>query len=339
MTQKTTFPTRKLGATGPTVSALGLGCMGMSEFYDPKQMNDAESIAVIHRYLDNGGNFLDTADMYGVGRNETLVGKAIAGRRDRVVLATKFGNVRGPKGEFLGIRGDAAYVKQCCDASLKRLNVDSIDLYYQHRVDPNTPIEETVGAMADLVRAGKVRHLGLSEAMPETIRRAAKVHPIAALQTEYSLWSREPEDQILPTVRELRIAFVAYSPLGRGFLTGQFKTPDDFAPDDYRRNSPRFQGENFKKNLDLVRVIEEMAAAKGCTASQLALAWVLAQGPDIIPIPGTKRAKYLDENMVAVTVPLTLTELRTINELLPAGSASGSRYHETAMKALQAAPR
>jgi aryl-alcohol dehydrogenase-like predicted oxidoreductase len=316
------------------VSALGLGCMGMSEFYDPKSMDDAESIAVVHRYLDAGGDFLDTADVYGLGRNETLVGRAIAGKRDRVVLATKFGNVRSATGEFVGVRGDAAYVRKCCDVSLERLKVDCIDLYYQHRVDPSTPIEETVGAMADLVRAGKVRWLGLSEAAPETIRRAAKVHPIAALQTEYSLWTRDPEDQVLPTVRALGVAFVAYSPLGRGFLSGQFKSPEDFAPDDYRRNSPRFQGENFKKNVELVRAIEEMAREKGCTPSQLSLAWVLAQGEDIIPIPGTKRAKYLDENMAAVKVGLSAAELRRIDEILPPGAAAGDRYAARAMQAV-----
>src|SRR5436190_16944399 len=293
---------RVLGKGGLRVSAVGLGCMGMSEFYDPQQMNDEESVRVIHHYLDAGGNFLDTADMYGVGRNEVLVGKAILGRRNQVVLATKFGNVRGPAGEFLGIRGDPAYVKECCDASLRRLGVDVIDLYYQHRVDPRTPIEDTVGAMAELVRAGKVRYLGLSEAAPATMRRAAKVHPIAALQTEYSLWSREAEDEVLPAARELGLGFVAYSPLGRGFLTGQFKTIDDLPADDYRRNAPRFQGENFQKNLELVKKIEELASAKGCTTSQLALAWVLAQGEDIVPIPGTKRAKYLDENLGAVHV-------------------------------------
>src|SRR3954449_8401037 len=274
--------------------------MGMSEFYDPSQMDDAKSVRVIHRYLDAGGDFLDTADTYGVGRNEVLVGKALKGRRDGVVLATKFGNVRGPNGEFLGVRGDPQYVRDCCDASLKRLGVDVIDLYYQHRVDPKTPIEETVGAMAGLVKAGKVRYLGLSEAAPATIRRAAAVHPIAALQTEYSLWSRETEDQILPVVRELGIGFVAYSPLGRGFLTGQFKTIDDLPPDDWRRNAPRFQGENFARNLDLVKKVEEMAAARGCPPSQLALAWLLAQGDDIVPIPGTKRVRYLDDNLGAI---------------------------------------
>ena len=325
---------RKLGAGGPSVWPIGLGCMGMSEFYDPAKMDDAESIRVIHRYLDEGGNFLDTADMYGIGRNEVLVGKAIAGRRDDVVLATKFGNVRGPKGEFLGVRGDPQYVKECCDASLKRLRVDSIDLYFQHRVDPKTPIEETVGAMAELIKAGKVRHLGLSEAGPATIRRAAAVHPIAALQTEYSLWSRDPENELLPTVRELGIAFVAYSPLGRGFLTGAFQKPDDLAADDWRRNGPRFQSENFQTNLDLVAKIRALAAAKGCTPSQLALAWVLAQGNDIVPIPGTKRIKYLDENLAAIKVVLTPAELEQIKEALPPGRASGERYHAQAMKSV-----
>jgi aryl-alcohol dehydrogenase-like predicted oxidoreductase len=325
---------RALGADGLKVSAIGLGCMGMSEFYDPKLMDDAESIKVIHRYFDAGGNFLDTADMYGSGQNEILVGRAIAGRRDQVVLATKFANVRGPNGEFLGVRGDAQYVKDCCDQSLKRLGVDVIDLYYQHRVDPKTPIEETVGAMAELVKAGKVRYLGLSEAAPATIRRAAKVHKIAVLQTEYSLWTRETEAEILPTVRELGIGFVAYSPLGRGFLTGAFKTIDDLAPDDFRRHSPRFQGENFAKNLDLVAKIQELAAAKGCTPSQLALAWVLAQGPDIVPIPGTKRAKYLDENLGALTVQLSPAELAQIDAILPVGISSGDRYHAGAMQAV-----
>lgn len=325
---------RKLGATGPMVSAIGLGCMGMSEFYDPQQMDDAESIRVIHRYVDAGGNFLDTADMYGVGRNEVLVGKAIAGRRDEVVLATKFANVRGPNGEFLGVRGDPGYVKECCDASLKRLGVDTIDVYYQHRVDPATPIEDTVGAMAELVKAGKVRHLGLSEAAPATIRRAAKVHPIAALQTEYSLWSREPEEEILRTVRELGIAFVAYSPLGRGFLAGAYKSCDDLPADDARRNLPRFQGENFDKNLEIVATIQGLAADKGCTPGQLALAWVLAQGSDIVPIPGTKRAKYLDENLGAINVTLTPAELAQIDAILPAGVTAGDRYHARAMQAV-----
>ena len=326
------LPSRKLGPL--EVRAPGLGCMGMSEFYDPAEQDDAESIRVIHRFLDEGGDFLDTADMYGTGRNEVLVGKAIADRRDRVVLATKFGNVRGPGGEFLGVRGDAAYVKECCDASLRRLGVDHIDLYYQHRVDTQVPIEETVGAMAELVRAGKVRYLGLSEAATETIKRAAAVHPIAALQTEFSLWSRGPEVEILPTIRALGIGFVAYSPLGRGFLTGRFKSPEDFAPDDYRRNSPRFQGDNFRKNLELVKVVEEMAAAKGCTPSQLALAWVMAQGADVVPIPGTKRAKYLDDNLGAAAVTLSAEELARIDALLPPGAASGDRYHAQAMQAI-----
>jgi aryl-alcohol dehydrogenase-like predicted oxidoreductase len=325
---------RMLGKSGLRVSAIGLGCMGMSEFYDPKQMIDEESIRVIHRYLDAGGNFLDTADMYGIGRNEILVGKAIAGRRKQVVLATKFGNVRGPNGEFLGIRGDPPYVKECCDASLKRLGVDVIDLYYQHRVDPKTPIEATVGAMAELVKAGKVRHLGLSEASPATIRRAVKVHPIAALQTEYSLWSRDPEAEIMPITRELGVGFVAYSPLGRGFLTGQFKKYDDLPADDYRRNAPRFQGENFQKNLDLVTKLEDLARAKGCTPSQLALAWVLAQGEDIVPIPGTKRVKYLDDNLGALRVRLTPDELRQIDAILPASAVSGERYPPHAMKVI-----
>jgi aryl-alcohol dehydrogenase-like predicted oxidoreductase len=321
---------RKLG--GLEVSALGLGCMGMSEFYDPKQMDDAESVRVIHRYLDAGGNLLDTADMYGSGRNEELVGKAIAGRRGQVVLATKFANVRGPNGEFLGVRGDPEYVRACCDASLRRLGVDHIDLYYQHRVDPTVPIEDTVGAMAELVAAGKVRHLGLSEAAPATVRRAAKVHPIAALQTEYSLWSRDPEAEILPTVRELGIGFVPYSPLGRGFLTGQFKTFEDLPADDYRRTAPRFRGENFRKNLDLVAKLGELAAGKGCTPGQLALAWVLAQGDDLVPIPGTKRTKYLDENLGALGLTLTPDELKQIDAVLP--PVAGDRYPPHSMKAI-----
>src|SRR5437016_3644466 len=322
---------RALGRGGLRVSVVGLGCMGMSEFYDPSQMNDAESIRVIHRYLNAGGNFLDTADMYGVGQNEALVGKAIKGRRDRVVLATKFGNVRAPDGEFLGVRGDPPYVRECCDASLKRLGVDVIDLYYQHRVDPRTPIEDTVGAMADLVKAGKVRHLGLSEAAPATIRRAAKVHPIAAVQTEYSLWSRDAEAEVLPTVRELDIGFVAYSPLGRGFLTGQYKKFEDLAADDYRRNAPRFQGENFQKNLDLVKKVEEIAREKRCQPSQLTLAWVLAQGDDIVPIPGTKRRKYLEENAAAVDLKLSANDLRRLSEVFPSGAAAGLRYPENMM--------
>ncbi len=325
---------RTLGKGGLRVSAVGLGCMGMSEFYDPSRMDDDESIRVIHRYLDLGGNFLDTADMYGSGRNEVLVGRAIAGRRAKVVLATKFGNVRGPKGEFLGVRGDARYVRECCEASLLRLKVDVIDLYYQHRVDPAVPIEETIGAMAALVKEGKVRHLGMSEAAPGTLRRAASVHPIAALQTEYSLWSRDPEDVILRTVRELGIGFVAYSPLGRGFLTGQFRKLEDLAADDYRRNSPRFQGENFAKNLDLVQSIGELAKAKGCTPGQLALAWVLSQGTDIVPIPGTKRLRYLEENLGALDVRLSHGDLDRIDGVLPAGSTSGERYPAHSMQAV-----
>jgi aryl-alcohol dehydrogenase-like predicted oxidoreductase len=315
---------RELGKSGLKVSAVGLGCMSMSGYYDPQHVNDEESVRVIHRYLDAGGNFLDTADVYGVGQNEALVGKAIRGRRNGVVVATKFGNVWGT-GAILSVRGDPAYVRECCDASLRRLGVDVIDLYYQHRVDPRTPVEETVGAMAELVKAGKVRYLGLSEAAPATIRRAAKVHPIAALQTEYSLWSREIEAEILPTVRELGIGFVAYSPLGRGFLTGRFATVDDLPADDWRRNLPRFQGENFQKNLDLVNKIEEMAADKSCTPGQLALAWVLAQGDDIVPIPGTKRVKHLDDNLGAVNLRLTADDLVQIDAILPAGAAAGTR--------------
>jgi aryl-alcohol dehydrogenase-like predicted oxidoreductase len=326
--------TRRLGSHGLQVSELGLGCMGMSEFYAPGQMDESESIRVIHRFLDAGGNLIDTADMYGVGRNEELVGRAIAHRRDQVVLATKFGNVRGTKGEFLGIRGDPEYVRHCCDASLRRLKVDRIDLYYQHRVDPQVPIEDTVGAMAELVRAGKVRYLGLSEAAPATIRRAAKVHPISALQTEYSLWSRDVESEVLPTVRELGIGFVAYSPLGRGFLTGRFKTIDDLPADDYRRVSPRFQGENFQKNLDLVAKINDLAKRKGVTPSQLALAWVLARGDDIVPIPGTKQVKYLEENLAAAQVRFTPDELHDIDAILPVGAAAGERYNPQSMAAL-----
>jgi aryl-alcohol dehydrogenase-like predicted oxidoreductase len=325
---------RRLGLSDLHVSAIGLGCMGMSEFYSPSQMDDDESIRVIHRYLDAGGNFLDTADMYGTGRNEELVGKAIASRRNEVILATKFGNVRGPNGEFAGVRGDKKYVHECCDASLKRLKVDVIDLYYQHRVDPKVPIEETISAMEELVEAGKVRFLGMSEAAPETMRRAAKIHPIAALQTEYSLWSREVEEAILPTVRELGIGFVSYSPLGRGFLTGRFKNFEDLPGDDYRRFSPRFQGENFEKNIDLVKKIEELAKSKGCTSSQLALAWVLAQGNDVVPIPGTKRLNYLEDNLDALKVELSKQDLDTIAKALPHGSTAGPRYHEQAMKAV-----
>jgi len=309
------------------VSAEGLGCMGMSEFYGSG--DEGEAIATIHRALELGVDFIDTADMYGPFTNEKLVGKAIADRRDRVVLATKFANVRGENGEFLGVRGDPEYVREACDASLKRLGVDHIDLYYQHRVDPGTPIEETVGAMAELVAQGKVRHLGLSEAAPETIRRAHATHPITALQTEYSLWTRDPEqDGVFETVRELGIGFVAYSPLGRGFLTGRIRSLEDLPPDDSRRAGrfPRFEGENFQRNLDLVERVKEIAEEKGVAAGQLALAWVLAQGEDIVPIPGTKRRTYLEENAAATDVRLTPQELRRIDEVAPVGAGAGDRY-------------
>ena len=323
---------RTLGNHGLVVSALGLGCMGMSEFYSGR--DDGAATATIHRALELGITLLDTADMYGPFTNEELVGRAIADRRDRVLVATKFGNVRSPQGAFLGISGKPDYVRSACEGSLRRLGVDHIDLYYQHRVDPNTPIEDTVGAMSELVREGKVRFIGLSEAAPATIRRAQRVHPITALQTEYSLWSRDVEDEILPTVRELGIGFVAYSPLGRGFLTGRFRTIDDLPADDYRRNSPRFQGENFQRNRDLVRHIESLARQKQCTPSQLALAWLLARGNDIVPIPGTKRVTYLEENVGALDVTLTAEDLARIDAIAPRGVAAGARYPEASIGTL-----
>ena len=324
---------RALGSQGLIVSELGLGCMGMSEFYGAA--DEVESIATIHRALELGITLLDTADMYGVGENERLVGRAIRGRRDRVILATKFGNVRRAEDpSFRAIDGSPAYVRAACDASLQRLGVDHIDLYYQHRVDPKTPIEETVGAMAELVKAGKVRYLGLSEAAPQTIRRAHAVYPITALQTECSLWSRDVEDEILPTVRELGIGFVAYSPLGRGFLSGAITRVEDLAPDDFRRNAPRFQGENFAKNLELVAHITQLARRKGVTPSQLALAWVLARGKDVVPIPGTKHRRYLEENAAAAAVTLTGEEMLQIDTIAPKGVAAGERYAPGGMAAV-----
>ncbi len=319
-----TLKSRSLGNSGLEVSALGLGCMGMSDFYSGR--DEEEAIRTIHRAIEFGVTLLDTADMYGVGKNEELIGRAVKGRRSEVILATKFGNMRSEDGKFLGVNGRPEYVKAACDASLRRLGVDYIDLYYQHRVDPLTPIEETVGAMSELVSEGKVRYIGLSEAAATTIRRAHAVHRITALQTEYSLWSRDVEDEILPVCRELGIGFVPYSPLGRGFLTGQIQKFEDLAEDDYRRFSPRFQGDNFIKNLELVRRVEEIAAEKGVMPSQLALAWLLAQGNDIVPIPGTKRREYLEENIGAIAIELTKEDLARIDEAAPKGAAFGTRY-------------
>lgn len=319
-----TLSQRRLGRQGLTVSALGLGCMGMSDFYAGG--SEAESIATIHRALELGVTFLDTADMYGPFTNERLVGKAIKGRREQAVIATKFGNQRSADGQFLGVNGRPEYVRACCDASLQRLGVEYIDLYYQHRVDTKVPIEDTVGAMAELVKAGKVRYLGLSEAAPATIRRAHKIHPISALQTEYSLWTRDPEDEILATVRELGIGFVAYSPLGRGFLTGRFRKPSDLPEGDWRRHHPRFQGANFEKNLELARRVQDIAQKHGAAASQIALAWLLAQGEDIVPIPGTKQRNYLEENVAALKIKLSQNDLQQIDATFPRGITAGNRY-------------
>ncbi len=323
---------RKLGRQGLTVSSLGLGCMGMSDFYGPT--DEAESVATLHRAIELGITFFDTADMYGPFKNEELLGRALKGKRGQVIIATKFGNRRAPDGAFLGVSGKPEYVAQACEASLRRLGLDHLDLYYQHRVDPTVPIEETVGAMAALVKAGKVRWLGLSEAGPDTIRRAHAVHPISALQTEYSLWSRDPEEAILPTVRALGIGFVPYSPLGRGFLTGRFKSPADLPEGDWRRSNPRFQGAHFQQNLELVERVAGLARAKGCTPAQLALAWVLSRGADVVPIPGTKRRATLEEDAGAAGVVLTSADLARLDELMPRGAAAGTRYPEAGMKAV-----